>query len=107
MSSESEIKNRIIAVVRNQAPDAKILLYGSRARGDAREDSDWDLLILIDAKRITPKMEKRITDPLYELEFELGALISPMLYTVDEWERKYKVTPIYRNIAREALTLSA
>ncbi len=107
MSSESEIKNRIIAVVRDQAPDAKILLYGSRARGDAREDSDWDLLILIDAKRITPKMEKRITDPLYELEFELGALISPMLYTVDEWEGKYKVTPIYRNITREALTLSA
>ena len=31
---------------------SSLLLYGSRARGDAREDSDWDLLILLDKPRL-------------------------------------------------------
>ena len=33
--------------------DAKLVLFGSQARGDARQDSDWDLLILLDGERIS------------------------------------------------------
>jgi len=28
----------------------KIILFGSRARGDAKEDSDWDFLVVVDKK---------------------------------------------------------
>jgi len=41
-------KMQIIALIRDTIratePTAQIILYGSRARGDAREDSDWDVL---------------------------------------------------------------
>ena len=37
----------IRTTVREKEPDAQIILYGSRARGDAREDSDWDVIILL------------------------------------------------------------
>lgn len=44
----SEIKKTLQTV----APNAKAMLFGSRARNDAREDSDWDILILIEKDKI-------------------------------------------------------
>ena len=34
-------------------PGSTILLFGSRARGDERPDSDWDILVLLDKEKIT------------------------------------------------------
>ena len=62
------------------APDARALLYGSRARGDAREDSDWDILILIDKDRVEGGDYDAIAYPLFELGWELDEAISPVLY---------------------------
>lgn len=45
----AEIKRRVL----EKEPSAKIYLYGSRAGGDAREDSDWDLPILVDKEKIS------------------------------------------------------
>lgn len=92
-----EIKNR----VKSKFPDAKIYLYGSRAKGTSNSDSDWDLLILIDTEKITLELENEITDPLYDLEFDLGEVISPMVYTEYEWNNKYRITPFYENVMSE------
>ena len=96
---------RIRAIVLAIEPDAKIYLYGSRARGQGREDSDWDLLILVDKPEITPQLEYEITSPLYELEFEVGEVISPMIYTEKEWFNKYTVTPFFSNVMQEGILL--
>ena len=37
----------VAAKIRGVEPEAEILLYGSRARGEAREDSDWDLFLVL------------------------------------------------------------
>ncbi len=67
--------------------------------------SDWDLLILLKEEKITPEIEEEITFPLYDLEFETGELISPMIYSENEWNSKYKVTPFYNNVMREGKLL--
>ena len=51
--------------IKNKYPDAKILLFGSRARGDNLKSSDYDLLVLSNAFQNTP-YRKRLTD-IYEL----------------------------------------
>ena len=38
-------------------PDAEVFLFGSRARGDNRKDSDWDILILINNSNVTNEIE--------------------------------------------------
>ena len=43
--------------------DAHVWLYGSRARGDAHEDSDWDLLILLAKEIVTTEDEDCIAFP--------------------------------------------
>jgi len=43
----------------------------------------------------------RTQKPFYDLEFDTGEVISPMIYTEREWNSKYKVTPFYQNAMRE------
>lgn len=103
--SETKILNQIKRIVKNKEPSAKIYLYGSRSRGTAKKDSDWDLLILLNKDNISPEVEREITYPLYDLEFDTGEVISPMIYTEKEWDSKYKVTPFYQNVMREGRLL--
>ena len=77
-SKEQMLLDRIIVVVNRTAPDAELYLYGSRARQDAKKISDWDLLILLNAKNVSFGFETKIMDEFYDLEVETGEIISPL-----------------------------
>ena len=102
---DKNILTQIKKIVKGKDPSAKIYLYGSRSRGTAKSESDWDLLILLNRDKISIDLEREITYPLYDLEFETGEIISPMLYTENEWNTKYSITPFYRNVMREGQML--
>ena len=66
------INNQILNAIRDKASQilpkgAIVILFGSRARGDAREDSDWDVLILLDKELITSQDIDDYSYPLREL----------------------------------------
>ena len=100
MSPMIEVKK----VVTQQAPEAKVVLFGSRARGDANSDSDWDVLILVDREGITAKDFQEINYPIFDIGFQIGQYISPKLYTFKEWEER-KFTPFYKNIEKEGIVI--
>jgi len=102
--TREEILQSIKVVLHSVVPDGKVILFGSRARGDAREDSDWDLLILLDKPQIEPSDFDRISYPLYELGWQEGEQFSPKLYTVKEWLKR-SFTPFYKNIEKEGIVL--
>ena len=104
-NNKKNILAQIKKIVKEKDPSAKIYLYGSRSRGNAKSESDWDLLILLNRDEISLELEREITYPLYDLEFETGEIISPMLYTENEWNTKYSITPFYRNVMREGQML--
>ena len=101
----AEILNRIRDIINTVEPKSKIILFGSFARGENQINSDIDLLILIEKEKITRKDEKRIKYPLYDLEFETGQIISPLLFSMKEWEDKHSITPLYNNIKQEGIEL--
>jgi predicted nucleotidyltransferase len=97
----SEIKNTINKI----DPNAEIVIYGSYARGTHNENSDLDVLILVDNDKINLKLENKLSYPLYDLEFETGQIISPLILSKNDWKNKHKITPFYENIIHEGITL--
>jgi predicted nucleotidyltransferase len=105
MNDSQKFIAQIKHLISEKEPLAKIFLYGSRARGTAKPDSDWDFLILLNKETITTEVEKNISYSLYDLEFETGEIISPMIFTQTEWETKYNITPFYKNVQSEGILL--
>ena len=85
-------------------PDAEVILYGSRARGDENPGSDWDILILTDAP-VDMDIENAFRDKLYDLELETGEPLSIFIYSKLNWNSKQRITPYYQNITQEGIVL--
>jgi predicted nucleotidyltransferase len=92
-------------VVDKNAPDSEVYLYGSQARGNAKELSDWDLLILLNRPSISFDLETKFMDEFYDLELETGEVISPLIYSKSDWNNNYPYTPLFENIKNEGIKL--
>lgn len=85
-------------------PKAEVILYGSRARGDERMDSDWDILVLTDYP-VDLESERIFRDKLYDLELETGEPFSIFVYSRDDWFSKQRITPFYQSVVQEGINL--
>lgn len=83
---------------------AQVILYGSRARGNERIDSDWDILILTDYP-VDINKERQFRNLLYDLELETGEPLSVFVYSINEWNTKQIITPFYHNVIKEGIRL--
>lgn len=97
-----EVAKLVKQKVNKVAPQNQVILFGSRARGTHREDSDWDFLILLDQEELTSKEKNELRDVLYDLELELEAVISTIIHTKKDWE-EMSITPLYRIIEEEGV----
>jgi predicted nucleotidyltransferase len=103
--TERQVLERCKAVVKVIDPGAELILYGSRARGDAQSDSDYDLLVVTE-KNDTFSYERVIRDALYDIELETGAVLT--VFGINKFKLEqplYKFMPLYQNILREGVVL--
>jgi len=99
------LTNLIKSVIKKEDPLAQIILFGSRARNDARQESDWDILVLLNKANVTLKDEQYIRHKLYDIELESGEALSTFVYSMNDWNTKLSVTPFYENVQREGIYL--
>ena len=101
--------NQILNAIRGKASQivpkgATVILFGSRARGDAREDSDWDVLILLDKDHITSQDIDDYSYPLRELGWDYNQCINAILYTKRDWESCI-ISPFRENVTEDGIRL--
>jgi predicted nucleotidyltransferase len=83
-SFNDRLINDIVRRVVDTAQPEKVILFGSRARGDARPNSDFDLLVIKPSDE--PRYRRAI--PLYVALADLPVEVEVMVYTpqeVEEW----------------------
>jgi len=103
MSSE-QIFREIQTLKRRLLPNEKMILFGSQARGDAREDSDWDLLILLNKeKRNLIEDYNMYGYPFDELGLKYKTLINAKIYTVKDWEAHPSI--FRKNVEQEGIEI--
>ena len=105
MITNKNILLKIKRLVHLSDPTASVILFGSHARGESNKHSDFDILILVDSDKITYLDEKKIKDPIYDLEFETGKIISPLIISRNDWEKHHSVTPFYKSVKIEGISL--
>ena len=103
--NREELLEQIRQAVREVEPDGEIILHGSRSRGDAVSESDWDLLILVDGP-LSDERTDRIRHRLYEVEWEYGEVISSIVRDRLEWHSDlYQSIPFHRRVEQEGIRL--
>ncbi|MEE4358241.1 MAG: nucleotidyltransferase domain-containing protein [Desulfococcaceae bacterium] len=103
--NENSLLKKIRTAVRSVSPDAVAVLYGSRARGDAGAESDWDILILMQGAR-GPESEEKFRDILYDIELETDTVISCIVRSEDEWSSdQYRHIPLKQEIEKEGIRI--
>ena len=93
------------SAIRSVLPDAQVVLYGSRARGDAADTSDFDLLAIA-PKPVSSQVRVAVSDALYDVELERGILASCLVCSQADWAAVlWRASPLRENIERDGIAL--
>ncbi len=104
--------NRVLAEFRRRLPDKlknnlkRIIVYGSRARGDAAEDSDLDVAVLVKEKN--SKIEKELEDIAYDVmwEFDFNPIISLKVFSHSRFQDAIdQGFSFYRHVMKEGVAV--
>ena len=100
-----ELLSKIKNVIKEIEPESDIILYGSRARGEHKPDSDWDFLILLNGEVDVARTD-RIRHRLYDIETESEEIISSIVRSRKAWQcHPYCITPLHERIESEGVSL--
>ena len=86
----------------------KIILYGSYARGDYKNNSDVDIMILTDlTDDEIMKFSDKILDYAYDIEYNnnFEVDLSPLVKNVEKYNKRIEVVPFYMNVNKEGVIL--
>ena len=104
MIDQENILTTIKTLVKEEIPDAKVYLFGSRATGKVHEESDWDVLILTSGE-VNRSLKHQIHDKLFPLSVEISSFINSIVVNDKEWLENPSYYVLRHSINDEVISL--
>jgi uncharacterized protein len=82
---ERTILDQFKALLGRRAPIHKVILFGSRARGEAEADSDLDVVVILEGD-VDAALKDYVSDCAWAAGFDHGIVVVPLVYSQREWE---------------------
>lgn len=102
---EKTILDRFKVLLSKRMNLYKLILFGSRARGDVKPFSDMDVLVILEGM-LSEKDSDFVGDCAWEAGFESGIVVVPVVYTRDEWENSPERYSLFvRAVEKEGVLL--
>jgi len=99
---DEKVLSEFASAVRKDFPSTKIWAFGSRINGSAREESDFDICVVVE--KATPEVRDKISDIAWEVSFRNDMIISPIVYSSDMFENgPLSVSPLVKTILSEGV----
>jgi predicted nucleotidyltransferase len=106
LQREREAVEMAVLALKQRFPIEQVILFGSKARGDADACSDVDLLLLT-TRALHWQEEKAIVETLFDIGLAYDVLFSPLCVSSEEWEEDlFRELPIYQEILRDGAVVS-
>ena len=104
-SSEKSVLKKLSGLVTARFPEAKLILFGSRARGDAEPESDLDVLVLLEAEDIA-EARRFVSECAWEAGFEHDIVVVPVVYRKQDWQNgPERYSLLATSVAKEGIPL--
>jgi len=103
---EQEIKviEKFKSLLEKRFKPHRIILFGSRAKGDAEEYSDMDLVVIVE--KADEELKNYISDCAWEAGFEYGIVLVPVVFTRKEWEEGIESQSLFvQAVKKEGISL--
>lgn len=102
---EKDWRGKLVNAIRTRYPDARIILFGSRVRGDYLRESDYDIIVV--SSSFKGKQFTERSSEVLKLLWKAGLRgdFEVLCYTPEEFERKRKGLGIVREALKEGIVL--
>lgn len=104
MDSQDVIKAMKEVLAQYLPKGGRAVLYGSRARGDSRPDSDWDVLILLPDQEYAKRNRREASFQLRMKGIEFNQEINPITYSAGMWQQSH-ITPFHYEVEKDGKLL--
>ena len=101
-NEQQGVQGIIGEIKKRYPPVKKIILYGSKARGDFEEDSDIDLLFITD-KEIPRSLKNQIADVIYNHELKNDIVVSAIIVSESVYNNQCSI--FLKDVKREGIVL--
>lgn len=103
-NKEKTVLSKFKEILSKRLPAYRVMLFGSRARGDAEECSDMDIIVITDS--LDKEIEDYISDCAWEAGINEGIVVCPISYSTQEWESSLNQQSHFaKSVRRDGVTI--